>query len=241
MVMSTTPVHAPCRRCLRLALALALLDALAVFLYLAWGRATLPPPIPERPHATGVVFFDDFARDGSLGAESRRRIAHALELARLGLVRELICVGGRRRDRARSGAELMAAALIAGGLTADHVRGDHRSFDTRSNWRSARALLADSGAGAADPLLISSPLHLLRIRHVTGGAGTPAPTMTIVAALHRAPMTLWLDVHREWIAWAAMALLPPHLHQRWIRAWRDFWDHAPGTTRLPGPVPAAQS
>jgi hypothetical protein len=38
---------------------------------------------------------------------------------------------------------------------------------------------------------------------------------------------LLIDVHREWIAWTAAALLPADLHQRWIRRWRNFWDNSP--------------
>jgi uncharacterized SAM-binding protein YcdF (DUF218 family) len=198
------------------------LDLLATGAYLRWGELTLPAPIPQRAHAAGVLFFADFGDGRPLGPRSLERVDHAARLYRLKRVQELICVGGRRAAREHGGASLMAEALAARGVPAERITPDHNSFDTISNWRSARALLAPDAA--ADPLLISAPLHLLRIRHITGGIGTPAPTKRIADALRQRPLATWRDVHREWLAWAAMALLPAERHRRWIRYWRDFWD-----------------
>jgi len=214
-------------RWLRVLIVLAIIDTMASGLYVAWGQATLPPPVPLARHTAGILFFDDFDDHGGLGEESRRRVAHALRLIRQGRVERLICVGGKRSRRQHTGSELMAAALIAGGVPAARVASDRDSFDTRTNWQSARTMLAE--LGVRDPLLISSPLHLMRIRRITDGIGTPAPTETIAQTMRRTPVALWLDIHREWVAWTAMVLLPAETHRSWIRQWREFQDNASAT------------
>jgi hypothetical protein len=120
----------------------------------------------------------------------------------------------------------MAAALAVRGVPAGHIRHDATSFDTIGNWRSAQALLPPVALPelSPEPLLISAPLHLLRIRYITGGAGTPAPTADVAQALGRRGAAIWYDVHREWVAWAAMILIPADQHRRWVKRWRDFWD-----------------
>ena len=197
-------------------------DLLAVGLYLAWAGMSLPPSVPTTTHPVGVVFFDGFGAREGLGPVSLARVEHAAALARNGLAERLVCVGGSRPQRPESGAALMAAALARRGVPPARIRHDTASFDTRTNWQSALALMP---AGAAEQaLLISSPLHLLRIRFITAGAGTPAPTASIHAELRRRGPAIWLDTHREWLAWAAMTLLPADWHRRWIKRWRAFWD-----------------
>lgn len=178
--------------------------------------------MPAEPYAAGVVFFNDFGPIEGLGEGSMARVEHAADLFAADKIGRLVCVGGLRRDLPRTGAALMAAALMRRGVPANRVQQDAQSFDTLTNWRSALALLVP--AEASDPLLISAPLHVLRIRHVTRGVGTPAPTGTILQELRRRGPALWLDVHREWVAWGAVALLPEELHRRWIKRWRDFWN-----------------
>lgn len=197
-------------------------DLLSVALFIGWAKVSLPPPVPVAPHPIGVVFFDGFGAREGLGDGSLARVEHAAALARTGLVEHLVCVGGSRPQRPEPGAVLMAAALARRGVPPARIRHDTASFDTRTNWQSALALMPARTAEQA--LLISSPLHLLRIRFVTAGTGTPAPTAPIDAELRRRGPAIWLDVHREWIAWAAMALLPADFHRRWIKRWRDFWD-----------------
>jgi uncharacterized SAM-binding protein YcdF (DUF218 family) len=222
------------RRWPRWLLAALLLDALAVAAYVIAGALSLPPPIPSQPHAAGVVFFDGFGTgtDG-LSAGSRERLGHALDLYRGGHVRLLVCVGGAREGRSETGSGLMADALLAQGLPAAAVRHDTVSFDSISNWRAAQALLPPDAA--ADPLLISDALHLLRIRRITGGVGTPAPSTSLPDAFRGDPLRFWVDVHREWLATAAATLLPADLYRDWVKALRDFID------ALRRSAPAAQS
>ena len=227
----------PFRRLLAALLAAAVLDLLAVGAYSLHGAWQLPPPIPEQVHAAGVVFFDGFGpgADG-LSPGSRARLGHARNLYTSGHVALLVCVGGARDGREEPGAALMARWLRAQGLPADAVRSDASSFDSISNWRSALALLPP--AAAADPLRISAPLHLLRIRRITRGVGTPAPVMSLIDAWRRDPLGYWADVHREWLASAAAALLPADLYERWVKGWRDLVDglrRARGSEGAPPP------
>jgi uncharacterized SAM-binding protein YcdF (DUF218 family) len=218
----------------RIALALGIfvgLDLLLVSAYVAWAAHSLPAPVPAAAHAAGVVFFSDFGPHEGLSNVSMSHVEHAARLFASGKVGRLVCVGGLRAHRPQPGAALMAAALARRGVPAPDLQHDTTSFDTIGNWHSAQAML--SRADAEDPLLISSPLHLLRIRHVTGGVGTPAPTTTIAQALRDRGSEIWLDVHREWLAWTATALLPADLYRRWVGHWRNFWDAPPPADRPP--------
>lgn len=222
-----TPRPRRARRWLQLAALLIVADLAFVAGVLVFTAHTLPPPLPAEPHAAAVLFFDDFAgpRGGSgsgLGPDSLERVAHAARLYDAQLVDIILCVGGRRAGRTETGAELMEAELVRRGVPSERVASDRASFDTVTNWRAAQTLLTE--VGATRPLLIASPLHLLRIRRITGGVGTPAPAMTIAETLRQRPLHLWLDVHREAVAWVAAALLPAATHERWVQRWRDLLD-----------------
>jgi uncharacterized SAM-binding protein YcdF (DUF218 family) len=204
------------------AILLVMLDLVAVAAYLALVQVRVPPLPGQGAWPAAVVFFSDFGRHGDLGPESLDRVAHAARLYHSGRVERILCVGGRRNDPARYGSGRMAAALVAAGVPADAVMSENESFDTRTNWSAARRILDRSGW--SDPLLVSSALHLHRIAAVAEGPyeWALAPTRTAFEALVAAPGQTWYRVHREWVAWASMWLLPADSHRDLIRRWRDF-------------------
>ena len=165
-----------------------------------------------RPHAA------------SLDREGRSRVSHAAELFAQGRIRQLVCLGGRRHEPERVGAQLMADRLHALGVPEAAMRVDRDSFDTIGNWRQGVAILEREGWER--PLLISDPLHLARIAHV---AAEPfplqlSPTRSVWERSVQEPVGSWAFVHREWSAWLAMSLLPPETHRELVELWRNFWD-----------------
>lgn len=191
--------------------------------YLLWVHQVVDHPLPDTRYDAGVIFF---AGDPALelNAESRRRTAFGADLYTQGRVSHLVCVGGYRQSPNRFGAEMMAAYLRKLGVPEQVIVVDRRSYDTVSNWRSAVTILEQQGW--QHPLLISGPLHLARIQYIATDPFpiTLAPARSIGELLREAPLSAWLGVHREWLAWAVMALLPQQLHQDLLRVWRNLGD-----------------
>lgn len=210
-------------RTLKLLGLLALLDLLLVAAYLGWAQQMVADASGAAPYDVGIVFYADFDRNGELGAESRRRADAAAALFRSGAIPRLIAVGGRRHHPDRFGSVLVGERLQQLGVPATAITVDRHSFDTVGNWQQAVKMLHQQRLQR--PLLISSSLHLARIRFI---AAEPFPialaaSQPLTTALRQRPLQTWLDTHREWLAWAAMALLPASLHQQWVQQWRDLW------------------
>ena len=204
--------------------ALLLLDLGAVMAYLAWCDASVARNPVRSDHDVGVLFFAGFDADDGLDREGRTRVDQAAMLFHAGRIAKLICIGGRRHDPERYGAELMADRLRGLGVPDHALRVDRQSFDTLTNWREAVAILR--AEGWRQPLLISGPLHLARIRHIAREPFPIAlsPARTVWQQLADQPLRSWAIVHLEWAAWAAMGLLSPDTHRGLVERWRNFWD-----------------
>jgi uncharacterized SAM-binding protein YcdF (DUF218 family) len=208
-------------------LLLVTLDLTAGSLYLYAAQARLPIDSPSAPSSppfpAGVLFFSDFGPDGAgLGPTSLAGVERAAALYRSGRVQNLVCVGGLRERAGRNGAQRMCDALEQRGLPKTALAADAGSFDTVSNWRQAEGILHRRGWHRV--LLIAAPLHLYRIADLTRGSGldiTLSPSSELEERLRLEPLRTWAQVHREWIARAAM-WLPGDLQQRWIKRWREW-------------------
>jgi len=211
------------RRARILVTLIVLLDLLLVAAYLWWTQTIITGNAGQPPYDVGIVFYADFDADGGLGDESRRRTDAAAALFTSGVVPKLLAIGGRRRHPERFGSALVGERLKKLAVPADAITVDRVSFDTVGNWQQATTLMQEQGLQR--PLLISSALHLARIRHIAARpfAITLAPSQPLTQALRERPFSTWLDVHREWLAWAAMALLPAQTHRDLVQRWRNFW------------------
>jgi uncharacterized SAM-binding protein YcdF (DUF218 family) len=170
-----------------------------------------------------VVFFHDFGAEQGLDPGSRARVAAGAALYRAGVVGQLLCVGGNRQGVVPSGAQRMAAALVAAGVPPQAVRVDAGSYDTVTNWREARAVLEAHGWQQA--VLVSAPLHLYRILQLAAAPGltlSAAPSADLYNDLAHRPLEMWWEMHREWLAWMVYGTLPLALHPKVLRVWRDL-------------------
>ena len=84
---------------------------------LAWVElADVMLPRNANGEAIAILWGDD----NSFGAETERRVGHAMDLWRAGSPKRLIfCVGGTRRSQGFSGADEMCRRLAAGGIPLD--------------------------------------------------------------------------------------------------------------------------
>ena len=165
--------------------------------------------IPEQlQYDAGVVFFGALEPDGLLDGDTRRRVQNAAELYAHSRIREVIAVGGARRDLSSPGAEAMAAFLRSGGVAPEHVTRDSLSYDSVTNWEQALAIARRRDLDSL--LLISAPTHLLRLAHLVVGSGVTVGYYggrTDGADRPSCPRR-WRTAHREALAFVALWVLP---------------------------------
>lgn len=157
-----------------------------------------------------VVLFNDFDSTGGPDAETRRRLRHAVDLVRhsSGLI---VCAGGARPHTGRFGSELMRERMIAEGFDPERILLETMSNSTRSNLRSAAAVLQRQGIQTAT--IVSSPVHLVRVEHLASNL-TAAITFGFSAydPEHADPpvsrLAMFWQIQHELAAWAVEFLVP---------------------------------
>jgi uncharacterized SAM-binding protein YcdF (DUF218 family) len=216
------------RRLLPVLFILFSVDVVGGFTFLAAAQAYNRSLAPPEGADAAVVFFGDFGRHFGLDADTFRRVEHAVGLYRGGLVHHVLAVGGQRDGVRPSGALRMERALVALGVPPEAVLRDRGSFDTVSNWKAADRIVHAHGWRRV--ILVSSPLHLYRIRRI---ARDPALELTASASsriardLHDGPLGTWQAIHHEWLGWLSLTLLPRERQQAWTRRWRNLVGQSP--------------
>jgi uncharacterized SAM-binding protein YcdF (DUF218 family) len=165
-----------------------------------------------------IVLFSGSSSDGSVNAETRRRLGWASAIYKTGLTGAIICAGGGAEQR--PGAVLMREQLIADGIPAASVLAETRSFDTITNVRHSRLIAAERHWNRL--AIVSSPLHVARALRTAR-----EERMDVLAAgydprIAEPPvgrLEALAQVHHEWLATLA-ALLPEPLYLGAVRWWR---------------------
>lgn len=219
-IFRTRQRRGPLQRWLLALLILLGVDVAASAAHLVAAGLSLGEDPREEGMDAAVVFFNGFGGLEGLNAESHRRVSHAASLFHSGQVSNVVCVGGNHGPVLPSGSEYMYSALRRMGVPERQVVCDRVSYDTHSNWRAARRILRARHWEQA--VLVSSPLHLYRIRSVVDGDGLDlrlSPSSQLLDELTRDPLSTWQALHHEWAGWLLM-LLPSELRTRWVQAWR---------------------
>ena len=159
---------------------LSLLAVLARVLHVGWtahdvvqpdaAPPATPPPATPLPARQIVVLGRRLDARGRPGAVFQARLARALALWRAAGPAEIVVLGGRARGAAASEAAAGRAWLLARGVPEAAIRIEDRSRHTLENLRCYRAGFAVAGAPA---LLVSSRVHLARVRLMAHGLALP--------------------------------------------------------------------
>ncbi|MCC7483954.1 MAG: YdcF family protein [Burkholderiales bacterium] len=175
--------------------------------------------VPAAGADAAIVLFSAYAPDGSIDAETRRRLDHATRLFGTGVVRAVLCSGGHRRSA--DGAELMARYLEERGVPGASVFSESGSYDTQTNVERSAAVARARGWRSV--VFVSSPVHLARVHALAAASGLNA-TYSAYHAGTVEPGPRWSErisqVHHEWVAWAAWSLLPPARYRDWVARYR---------------------
>lgn len=184
--------------------AAAVIDAAMTFAF--WRSGEFADDANTNPVDAAVVYFtdDDKAR--------ARRLETAIALYRESRAARLALVGGFRREGVAAGAEIMARAAIAAGVSPADVHFDSRSFDTTSNV--AAGLEIARANGWTRLIHVSDGMHLARIRDAVPRRRDPADaTHWFLGAPYGGPAEIWTRAHYE----AATRLLELTLSKDGVR------------------------
>ncbi len=108
--------------------------------------------------------------------ELTRRVSHAVELFRAGMVPRLLLTGGDVQGRGTSEAERMAAQAQEAGVPSSALLVEGRSVNTAQNATFSRRLLEEDGllTDLRVGLLVSAAWHMRRAKLLVGRAFPPA-------------------------------------------------------------------
>ncbi len=176
----------------------------------------------EGPYDSAVVFFRDSGMLQGVGAETYQAITTAANLYRAGVVKNIICVGGWRKQNNPHGSRNMKEILLIQGIPNTCVFSDSLSYDSITNWREARNIIKRIGWRRI--LLISSPIHEYRLFCIAS-----KDTISLAAYSIRGERLMggesifssWQSIQKELIAWCAMKTLSQGEYDRLIHLWRD--------------------
>ena len=198
-------------------LSLFLCVVCAADLVLAWfwfGHAVnTTAPQTRSSYDAIITLMGDFNDDYSdLGAETTRRLNHALSLGGGSKDTVFVCIGGSRPQSGVVGAEMMRAYLEAHHIAPQQIITGFSSYDTLTNLEEADSLL--TGRNWAHIGLVSSPLHLFRITTALKGKGgnrryilLPYPYSS--TRPHARPVQIWKAIHYDWATYLLYRLPAP--------------------------------
>ena len=151
---------------------------------------------PFEPLDAIVVLGAPLARDGSLTAALKGRVAAAAELYRRGGGRYVVVTGGVTHGAPRPEAAAMAEALVD--VPRDVLLVEDRALTTADNARYTAQMLAPLGARRV--WLVTQPFHTRRAAYLFQRAGLEPRAWPVPGA----PKLRW--ALREYASWGALLL-----------------------------------
>lgn len=202
---------------IRLAVLLVLCDLAASLAYL-YIAVSMNPERPGDRWEAAVVLFSDFDARGGVDEETLRRLNATLDLYRGEAVPLIVCSGGARPSTGRYGSVSMRQCLIERGVPDDRVFAESRSNHTRRNIRESGQALQRMNVSRA--VVVSSPVHLPRLRHLVSGESGIAFDLAAYRLRDSEPPIRWpslyWQIHHEFAAWLSHIVLPGETLDLWI-------------------------
>jgi uncharacterized SAM-binding protein YcdF (DUF218 family) len=199
------------------ALVLVAADLICTLLYLNQVNQYAERP-EEAKSDVGIVLFSDF-EGVSLGPETLRRVAFAAGMFKKGAFDHILCAGGARPSRNLYGSELMKEWFLASGIPPERMFLERTSNDTRSNLEEAFKIVREIGWQTT--WVISSPLHIFRVKEITQNMDEPLSVFLVAYSYKRCrpkadKTTLWWQTHYEWATRLLEKILPARSYQKLI-------------------------
>ena len=209
----------------RLLIVLSILFMADIIAAAAWFQL-----IPENYQSSGensdvaVVFMGPWGEDFGIGKDTMRRINHASQLYRDGLIDNIVCVGAPVPGKGIYGAEDMKAVFVSLGVPEGYVFSERLSCDSQSDWEEARKIINSNDWNSVR--IVSSPIHLPRLQDIITDGSLPiiySPYPYDQCQPEISCACLWWQIHHEWLALVATTVLPDSVYRsstRWLREQR---------------------
>lgn len=174
---------------------------------------------PNGTYDAAVVFFGGFDQLNQPNTESKKRLSQALYFCSTGMSQHLMIVGGHRKRLTVSGAEVLAQEAIWEGYPKGNIQVGTTSYDTVTNVREVKQLAKEKGWKKL--LLISSPLHVMRIswlfeNHKNLNVNFASEELTSYCSRSG----LLVSCLYEWIGYFSVVILPDHYRNSLVVRWR---------------------
>lgn len=193
---------------------LVILDLSGTWAYhrLSVGIPTVGTPTGRTPGGSPLVVL--CAGAGELGGLDRatvERLAFAAREHRQRRANRIIAIGCHW-ERNLERPDVMASELRRRGVPTAGILHDRDSFETLTNLRALKVIMERHQIPRA--IIVSSPLHLLRVRRLAQRMGLSHRLgyRPFSARHQRSRARIWLEVHHEWAATVAFAVLPESLY-----------------------------
>ena len=152
----------------------------------------------------GVVFFHSVKKSGGLSEETKQRCDVSAGLFKKGKVKYIICSGGARANANETGSKLMKDYLIKLNLPDSLILTDTLSYSTRTNTFETYKIIKERHLVSA--VLISSPSHIIRIKHLSKGYDFEKDYLTYRSDENI--FKIFIDCNSEFIKWVYLLFLP---------------------------------
>lgn len=195
-------------------------DILLFYLYGELVKARFAAETPAKADCA-IVLFGDFCDDFCLGDETIRRCHHALRLFVNSRISSIVCSGGNRPGKGKSGAVMMRRWFSEHGVPDKALYSESASCDSLSNLEDSMELVRSLGIYSV--LVVSSPMHLYRLDSLLS-AKTEFYGMDVRlepysygnARPELGPHLLFLQTHYEWISLFIFRWFPRGLYDEII-------------------------
>ena len=175
---------------------------------------------PQKADAI-VVLFHDYGHYYSMGNESLRRVHYGIKLFKEGYAPHMIFAGGSRPSHNIYGSKLMAHYVQECGVPPDRIHYEVKSNDSTSNWEESYKILKEYQWNSV--LLVSSPLHLQRVRTLINHHGSTIYYVPVPQEGCDPPLTFfdhWISLHYNGTSYLSYCLLPPSMYRNLINMLR---------------------
>ncbi len=156
---------------LRRSFKIIVLLVLVTFLYLVvtFAQVWMASGQDDAQKAQAIVVLGAAQYNGKASSVLKGRVDHAVELYNQGLAPVVVVTGGRKQGDRFTEASVAAGELIRLGIPESAIRLEAGGV---SSWQSLAASARFlKGEGIEKVLLVSSPYHSLRIRHIAAEVG----------------------------------------------------------------------
>lgn len=178
-------------------------DIGAVFFYWKYSVSYSDNTI-NKNYDCGVVFFHSVKKSGGLSEETQRRCDVSAGLFFEEKINYIICSGGARTNSILMGSKLMKEYLKQLNVPDSLIFTDTISYSTKTNIIESDRIIGINNFKSA--VLISSPSHMIRIRHLSEGYSFEKEYLTYKSNYNL--FEIFADCNTEFIKWVYLLFLP---------------------------------